>query len=441
MAPPSDERQPLIHSQYITNPFHDQEIEPVNTQPSNKHVRRPHVFASQSQYLSGDSFELMIYKESGEYRVMKDIYQGTMFTVKLFTKYSPNPLLVLLDPNETPVALLENVMSHDRWDVSAIRESILDLEKVFSASENHTAVNVSLEDQRSRFDHVDFQVKWLDKTCIIYKGDSSTVIAKNGNKLSVKVYPNMNYAFVVTIFVIIDAMKFTEESVCAPLTMTQPVSCSHVIGLKYSSEGLTSLLFEKTENSAAGEYSVSKAESRGERMFTTRSHNTTFHSQLKLLDEDGKRIAMLRKKNATGHSRWVVLRVDGENEASLKKVFSVCKSQMIQRHMDLNVIMGKGSSAADFKVTGSWTDKTCTISKGQGDSSRKVAQMRPLVYDEGKFKVDVYSNMDCAFVVTLIAIVDAMKSFSNLKVAAGRAADFAVKLAVGAACAAVAECV
>ncbi|KAJ0880473.1 hypothetical protein HanRHA438_Chr10g0463491 [Helianthus annuus] len=67
--------------------------------------------------------------------------------------------------------------------------------------------------------------------------------------------------------------------------------------------------------------------------------------------------------------------------------------------------------------------------------------MRPLVYDEGKFKVDVYSNMDCAFVVTLIAIVDAMKSFSNLKVAAGRAADFAVKLAVGAACAAVAECV
>ncbi|KAJ0514544.1 putative tubby-like protein [Helianthus annuus] len=265
---------------------------------------------------------------------------------------------------------------------------------------------------------------------------------ENGNKLSVKVYPNMNYAFVVTIFVIIDAMKFTEESVCAPLTMTQPVSCSHVIGLKYSSEGLTSLLFEKTENSAAGEYSVSKAESRGERMFTIRSHNTTFHSQLKLLDEDGKRIAMLRKKNATGHSRWVVLRVDGENEASLKKVFSVCKSQMIQRHMDLNVIMGKGSSAADFKVTGSWTDKTCTISTGQGDSSRKVAQvMRPLVNDEGKFEVDVYSNVDCAFVVTLIAIVDAMKSFNNLKVAAGRAADFAVKLAVGAACAAVAECV
>ncbi|KAJ0700928.1 putative tubby-like protein [Helianthus annuus] len=276
---------------------------------------------------------------------------------------------------------------------------------------------------------------------------------ENGHKLPVKVYPNMNYAFVVTIFVIIDAMKFTEyvafppvmdqpskESVCAPLIMPQPVSCSHVIGLKYSSEGLTSLLFEKTENSAAGEYSVSKAESSGERMFTIRSHNTTFHSQLKLLDEDGKRIAMLRKKNATGHSRWVVFRVDGENEASLKKVFSVCKSQMIQRHMDLNVIMGKGSSAANFKVTGSWTDKTCTISKGQGDSSAKVAQvMRPLVYDEGKFKVDVYSNMDCAFVVTLIAIVDAMKSFSNLKVAAGRAADFAVKLAVGAACAAVAD--
>ncbi|KAJ0697534.1 putative tubby-like protein [Helianthus annuus] len=293
---------------------------------------------------------------------------------------------------------------------------------------------------------------------------------ENGNKLSVKVYPNMNYAFVVTIFVIIDAMKFTEESVCAPLIIPQPVSCSHVIGLKYSSEGLTSLLFEKTENSAAGEYSVSKAESRGERMFTIRSHNTTFHSQLKLLDEDGKRIAMLRKKNATGHSRWVVLRVDGENEASLKKVFSVCKSQMIQRHMDLNVIMGKGSSAADFKVTGSWTDKTCTISRGQGDSSTKVAQvvsdtlpivsyfMFVLIYlkligtalyscrcvpwcTTSKFKVDVYSNMDCAFAVTLIAIVDAMKSFSNLKVAAGRAADFAVKLAVGAACAAVAECV
>ncbi|KAM0017237.1 putative tubby-like protein [Helianthus debilis subsp. tardiflorus] len=404
MAPPSDERQPLIHSRYIsqksTNFFHDQEIEPVKAQPSNIHVLRPHVFGSQSQYISGDSFDLMIYKESGEYRVMKDIYEGTMFTVKLFTKYSPNPLLVLLDPNETPVALLENVTSHDRWDVSAIRESILDSEKVFSASGNHTAVNVSLEDERSRFDHVDFQVKWLAKTCIIYKGDSSTVIAKmlrpeNGHKLSVKVYPNMNYAFVVTIFVIIDAMKFTEyvafppvmdqpseESVCAPLIMPQPVSCSHVIGLKYSSEGLTELIFEKTENSAAGEYSVSKAESRGERMFTVRSHNTTFHSQLKLLDEDGKRIAMLRKKNATGHSRWVVLCVDGENEASLKKVFSVCKSQMIQRHMDLNVIMGKGSSAADFKVTGSWTDKTCTISKGQGDSSTKVAQMRPLVNDD-----------------------------------------------------------
>lgn len=64
-----------------------------------------------------------------------------------------------------------------------------------------------------------------------------------------------------------------------------------------------------------------------------------------------------------------------------------------------------GTDDCDFMIKGSWSQRNCAIYVG--DSSTIIAQMQPL--DAKRFMVTIHPNVDYAFVVALIAIVDAMK--------------------------------
>ncbi|KAL4309412.1 hypothetical protein GQ457_01G024040 [Hibiscus cannabinus] len=69
----------------------------------------------------------------------------------------------------------------------------------------------------------DFTVKqsWLGRSCVIYAGESSTIVAQMHNKdtvestlmgkdkFKVTVYPNIDYAFIVALFMILDAIEYT----------------------------------------------------------------------------------------------------------------------------------------------------------------------------------------------------------------------------------------
>ncbi|KAI3676276.1 hypothetical protein L1987_85881 [Smallanthus sonchifolius] len=400
------------------------------TRPSDEPVLCPHVFGP--QYVSGVSVNLIVNKASSEYLLMEGNDQGMTFYVLGFNIGVRN-LLMLQGPEKAPVAVLA-AEGHAEWNAYSCDKSEADSVKIFSVSKDGAQVNVSLAKKLSSGDDMHFQIKgsWSDRNCAIYMGDSSTIIAQmhpleNKDKVMVEIYPNVDYAFVVALIVIVDAMKIDEPVVCPPV-MAQPTDESPVIGRQYIFEESVNLMFKKVEHD---EYDVFK-DSSTERVFNLKSCHTTFPKWM-LVGANENPVAMLHKKKATAHNRWYAI-FFSEIEADPKWLFSVCKDQMVQRQTELNVIFEKERDVAiDYKVKGSWTDKACTIYKG--DSLTKIAQMRSLE-DKDNFMVEIYPNVDYAFVAAIVAVVAAMKSPRTLKFVAVHGADLAVKFAGGAAFAA-----
>ncbi|KAL7590293.1 hypothetical protein Lser_V15G39667 [Lactuca serriola] len=141
--------------------------------------------------------------------------------------------------------------------------------------------------------------------------------------------------------------------------------------------------------------------------------------QRMLLDVDEKPIVMMRKKIMSEHDRWNVFRGDSKSKSDM--VFTTKTPHVIQSKTNVHVFLANKTSSkdvCDFKIKGSWSKRNCTIS--MGDTSTTIAQMNKMQSSENiklvksKFMVTIYPNVDYAFVVTLIAIVEAMKS-SNTK--------------------------
>ncbi|KAI3671749.1 hypothetical protein L1987_87129 [Smallanthus sonchifolius] len=87
---------------------------------------------------------------------------------------------------------------------------------------------------------------------------------------------------------------------------------------------------------------------------------------------------------------------------------------MIQFMTSLQVFLANkpnGEDVCDFKIKGSWSKRKCKIYMGDTDSTT-IAQMhkkhksKKVKLDKNKFMVTIYPNVDYAFVVALIAIVD-----------------------------------
>ncbi|KAK1418936.1 hypothetical protein QVD17_28089 [Tagetes erecta] len=136
---------------------------------------------------------------------------------------------VLLDVNDKPIAMLrvKNMSMHSRWNVYK-GESHADSDILFSTKSEHvihfkTNVCVMLANKTGVVnDHCDLRIKgsWSMGNCTIYMGDSSTVIAQMHkpqklkyatNKFTVTIEANMDYACVVALFAIVDAMENPNE--------------------------------------------------------------------------------------------------------------------------------------------------------------------------------------------------------------------------------------
>ncbi|KAI3781385.1 hypothetical protein L2E82_11398 [Cichorium intybus] len=150
-------------------------------------------------------------------------------------------------------------------------------------------------------------------------------------------------------------------------------------------------------------------------MLKVKPCDTSFHYQRVLLDAFDKPIVMIRDKLMSEHKRWNVFR--GESKSKSDIIFSTKTPHMIQSKTSVHVFLANKTSSkdvCDFKIKGSWSKRNCTFYIG--DTSATIAQMYKLdsvenaKFSKDKFMVTIYPNVDYAFVVTLIAIIDAMKS-------------------------------
>jgi hypothetical protein len=76
----------------------------------------------------------------------------------------------------------------------------------------------------------------------------------------------------------------------------------------------------------------------------------------------------------TAHRRWKVFRGDSSHDKDF--LFSVKKSSLLQVKTKLDVFLASNTKedVCDFKIEGSWFERSCTIYAG--DSSTIVAQVR-----------------------------------------------------------------
>ncbi|KAM1353351.1 protein LURP-one-related 10-like [Malus sylvestris] len=146
----------------------------------------------------------------------------------------------------------------------------------------------------------------------------------------------------------------------------------------------------------------------GNMIFKVKEAHFSFHDHRVLLDAAGHPIITLRRKFNTAHERWQVFRGDSKDSRDL--IFSAKRSSMFQLKAKLDVFLAQNitENVPDFKVKGNWSERSCVIHAG--DSSTMLAQMHkkhtvtPVSFGKNNFTVTVYSGIDYAFIVALIAI-------------------------------------
>ncbi|CAL5211188.1 unnamed protein product [Lathyrus oleraceus] len=149
----------------------------------------------------------------------------------------------------------------------------------------------------------------------------------------------------------------------------------------------------------------------GKIFFNLKSSLISLHDHRLLLDATGKSVVMtLRRKVMKGHDRWEAFR--GESTEVNDLIFSVKRSLMFQTKIKLDVFLANNmkEDISDFKVKGSWFERSCVVYAG--DSHNIVAQMhkkdivQSVEYGKDNLMVRVYPNVDYAFIVAVIMILD-----------------------------------
>lgn len=112
----------------------------------------------------------------------------------------------------------------------------------------------------------------------------------------------------------------------------------------------------------------------------------------------------------TGHDRWQAFR--GESTEVKDLIFSVKRSTMFQTKIKLDVFLASNTKedTSDFKVKGSWLERSCVVYAGE--SHHIVAQMhkkesvQSVAFGKDNLTVRVYPNIDYAFIVAVMLILD-----------------------------------
>ncbi|CAM8927246.1 unnamed protein product [Rhodiola kirilowii] len=165
------------------------------------------------------------------------------------------------------------------------------------------------------------------------------------------------------------------------------------------------------------ECGLSVTDSYGNSMFKIKSKFFSIRDRRVLLGPDDTPIVTFQQKILTAHRRWQVFRGDSTDPSDL--LFSVKKSSLIQFSTKLDVFLASNmkETTADFRVSGSWFQRSCMIK--MGDSNTVIAQMHKkfdaasIILDKDSFVVTVYPFVDYALIVTLVAILQEINADRN----------------------------
>ncbi|KAK8479205.1 hypothetical protein V6N13_093188 [Hibiscus sabdariffa] len=152
----------------------------------------------------------------------------------------------------------------------------------------------------------------------------------------------------------------------------------------------------------------------GNILFKVKGKFLSLNGRRVLLDGAGNPIVTLKQKMMSAHGRWQVFK--GDSTDAIDLLFSAKRSSIFQLKTKLNVFLANNTweEVCDFKVKGSWFERSCVVYAGE--SSTIVAQMHKkhtvesILIGKDKFKVTVYPNIDYAFIVALIVILDGINS-------------------------------
>ncbi|XWS09471.1 hypothetical protein CRYUN_Cryun40dG0087400 [Craigia yunnanensis] len=152
----------------------------------------------------------------------------------------------------------------------------------------------------------------------------------------------------------------------------------------------------------------------GNIVFKVKGAFLTIHDRRVLVDAAGNPIVTLKQKLISAHNKWQVFRGDSSDSSDL--IFSAKRSSICQLKTKLDVFLANNTKedVCDFKVKGDWLKRSCVIYAGE--SSTIVAQMnkkntvKSMLIGKDNFMVTVYPNIDYAFIVALLVILDGINT-------------------------------
>nr|VDC78182.1 unnamed protein product [Brassica rapa] len=150
----------------------------------------------------------------------------------------------------------------------------------------------------------------------------------------------------------------------------------------------------------------------GNLLFKVKEPMFGLHDKRILLDGSGSPVLTLREKvrMVSLHDRWQVFRGGSTEQRDL--LYTVKRSSMLQFKTKLDVFLShnKDEKRCDFRVKGSWFERSCVVYAGESDAI--VAQMhkkhtvQSVFLGKDNFSVMVYPNVDYAFIASLVVILD-----------------------------------
>ncbi|KAK4268477.1 hypothetical protein QN277_025131 [Acacia crassicarpa] len=206
----------------------------------------------------------------------------------------------------------------------------------------------------------------------------------------------------------------------ATYSATTPTAPPHpmpvaVVGQQYCCPHPVDLAVVRKVLTVADKFTVTDLN--GNVVFKLQSSLLSLHDHRVILDAAQNPVVTLRRKVMTMHDRWQAFRGDSSDPKDL--IFTLKRSSLIQFRTKLDVFLASNTSeqVCDFKIKGSWLERSCVVYAGE--SNTIVAQMhkkhtvQSIAFGKTNFMVTVYPNVDYAFIVALIVILDEINQDSS----------------------------
>ncbi|XP_028767570.1 protein LURP-one-related 10-like [Neltuma alba] len=210
---------------------------------------------------------------------------------------------------------------------------------------------------------------------------------------------------------------YASTSGAAPTTSAPPYPAPMaVVGPQYCCPYPVDLAIVRKVLTVADQFTVTDLN--GNVVFKLRASVLTLHDHRVLLDAAQNPVVTLRRKIMTAHDRWQAFRGDSSDPKDL--IFTLKRSSLIQlvkTKLDVFLASNTSEQVCDFKIKGSWLERSCVVYAGE--SNNIVAQMHKkhtvesVMFGKTNFMVTVYPNVDYAFIVALIVILDEINKDSK----------------------------